>query len=217
MALKTSKQPVIFGDPMDDQERATFTHPKLRDGDYDPFYIPGYTEQRQANDIAKGHSGVLPEHVKKKYYTRFGKAPGEMRHEFKWVRIASPSGEHSYNADVDATMYAQKGYRPVEITSKEDFESKYGYGFPPAAQIVDGKIRQLDVALFVIDGEQARLNEEEQRAYNEWFHGANQPKQGEQTRIPFDIVDFDSDAHAKSTVDDLPDAFTAGPAINIDQ
>ena len=211
------KKPLIFGEPMDEQEKTALRDPRLRDGGHDPFYIPGYTEQLQANDIAGGHEAVMPEHVKRKYYQRFGKAPGELRHEFKWVRITNPSGGQSYNADIDATMYIQKGYRAVEVETKEDFEKKYGCGFPPAASIVDGKIRQLDVALFVIDGALARQNAEEQRAYNEWFHGANQPKQGEQTRIPFDIVDFDEDEHAKSSVDDLPDAFVAGPATNINQ
>jgi len=209
------KKPMLFGEQLDESAKATLRAPKLRDGGFDPFYIPGYTEQLQANSIAEGHSAVLPDHIKSKYYKRFGKGPGVLRHEFKWVRVSSPSGAHSYNADVDATMYTNKGYRAVEVTSQEDFEQKYGCGFPPAANIVDGKIRQLDVALFVIDGEQARLNAEEQRQYNEWYHGENQPKQGVQTRIPFDIVDFDEDTHAKSAVDDLPDAFVAGPATNI--
>jgi hypothetical protein len=209
-----AKKPLMFGEQLDEQEKAALSDPRLRAGDHDPFYIPGYSEQLKARDLAKGDPRILPDHIKRKYYQRFGTGPVELRHEFTWVRVASPSGTQSYNADVDATEYYRRGYRPVEVADAAEFTAKYGYDFPPAATVVEGKIRQLDLALFVIDGEQARRNREEQDRYNEFFHGTNQPKEGEQTRLPFDIVDFEEDEPASKALDDLPDAFTAGPNID---
>jgi hypothetical protein len=183
------RKPLLFGKIEDDTDDGLLPR-RIRDK-LGADYIPGYSEIVMANDLS--HSEVISSSVKDKYYRRdFGVGPSELPYEFKWVRTTGPTGEMSHTADEDAYHYKKLGYHPVVVESPDDFTTRFGFGFPPAARIApDGMIRHRDVALFYVDRQTADRLEEERMAENRRVLGNNQPG-GERPRDLYDFEEEDS-------------------------
>ena len=181
------KKPLLFGADAKDEDTSAIPR-RIRDK-IGPDYIPGYSEIIMANDLAS--SNVITQDVKDKYNRRdFGTGPSTLPYEFKWVRVTGPKGELSHSADEDAYQYTKQGYSPVVIESQEDFTSRFGFGFPPAARIgSDGMVRHRDVALFFVDRQTADRLEAERMDANKRLLGHNQPG-GDP---PSQLYDFDEE------------------------
>lgn len=154
-------------------------------------YIPGYSERVMANDLET--SEIITTSTKEKYYRRdFGTGPGELSVEFKWVRVAGPTGDASSSAAQDAYEYTKRGYKAVSVTDKEDFVRQFKggagvTGFPPAAHIgADNMIRHRDSALYYVDRATADRLEQERLEDNKRLLGINQPG-GVTSKSPYDF------------------------------
>ena len=188
-------KPFLVPDATNDVERASETNPWIRQS-HDPSYIPGYSEQVQANDLATGddlefrqrhrHLGNDP---KAHFYRLIGAEPKPLAVEFAWLRVNDPGGNRSYNADVDLMEYTSDGYIPATVETL----TKYGYGFPPAGhKAPDGTIRRLDTMLYFIDGSKARVLKAERSAE---ARAADEPKaeHGADSNVPILVTDNERD------------------------
>ena len=151
-------KPVLFADERTDAERFD---PKLHRGALDPSRVPGYSEQVQANDIAKADDLIFRDRnggrTKEDLYKEIGASPGPLPVEFSWLRVSGAGGADAPSVLRELDHYTNsQGFRIARWP--DDFE-QHGYGRPPAARIAeDGTIRRgPDVALYVRSGEVARM------------------------------------------------------------
>lgn len=146
-------------------------------------YIPGYHEQKKANDIAKGErfaSGNkqhgLTETDKKEYYERFGTEPGPVPYEFDWARTRKPDGTEGTTLAMNRVKMRleREGWKPAK---ERDFEEggkfhELGWELPPGADVAaDGTIRRWDTTLMYLPRERfERVKRDRQRdgKGNEW-------------------------------------------------
>lgn len=151
-------KPVLFADERTDAEKFD---PKLHRGALDPSRIPGYSEQVQANDIAKADDLIFRSankgKTKEDIYREIGASPGPLPVEFQWLRVSGAGGADAPSVLRELDHYVNsQGFRPAHFP--DDFEP-HGYGRPPSARVAeDGTIRRgPDVALYVRSGEVARM------------------------------------------------------------
>lgn len=165
MADKKSK-PVILTDydrqAMDDVEALIARNRQMED-DFDPYYIPGYTEVLKANEIKAADDFTWMERHRETHLTKekvlktIGAEPRTLPVYFKPLRVQSADGAASSTVLSDMRPYAKWGYRPAIWPA--DFE-QHGFGQPPGFVVrPDGTLHRDDLQLFVVDGraERARL------------------------------------------------------------
>lgn len=171
------KRPVIFSDDQPDsldyveeQVEANVRQTKRLSS-----YIPGYTEQVEANDMAKGvqfGSGGeihgLSESDKRSYYERFGTEPKPLPYVFNWLRVADHRGEQNMTVSQSLMNRRREGWTAAK---KEDFLeggkfAELGWGMPPAIDTVgpDGTLRRMDTALFYMKGDRYRRLEADKQS-----------------------------------------------------
>lgn len=180
MTDSNDKRPVLFGDEetASDRHTARMSERDVSQSQKLGSYIPGYTEQLQANDIAGGvqfASGGeihgLDESDKRQYYERFGTEPRQLPYRFKPIRTTTPSGEGE-NVQISQNLwnFKRRGWRAAK---KEDFEEggkfhKLGWEMPPGFQVQpDGTLQRWDTTLFYIEGEKYRRLEAEKHTPEE--------------------------------------------------
>ncbi len=154
------EKPVIFSDNRTDAEKFD---PRLHRGSLDPSRIPGYSEIVQANDIAKADDLWFREAnqglTKEDLYRQIGAKPAKLPVELQWLPVSGAAGGLSRHQDRVLDGYVnQQGFR---LATTDDLD-RYGYGFPPNGRLAeDGSIRRgSDVALFIRDGEVAKMWED---------------------------------------------------------
>ena len=155
-------KPLLFGTTYADEiERLAALGETMEN---DAGYIPGYSEQVRANEIAKIDPTIenftTSRHIKTKeglnlrdhYLKKYGD-PRPLPVRFKWVRVEDMRGdEGAPNVRKDLLPYLKDGYK---IATQDDLNA-HSYGMPPAANVAaDGTIRRGDVALMVVDAEGA--------------------------------------------------------------
>lgn len=120
-------------------------------------YIPGYSEEEAARDIAAGVQFAsageihgLSEADKEEYYERFGTGPKEKEFDLKFLRTRGMNGEANMNTRQRMTHWQhQKGYEPVTADMFEEGGLFEDYDIPPDAEVTsDGRIRRIDTDLF---------------------------------------------------------------------
>lgn len=169
MSENNDKRPVLFGDEQtaSDRHTAQMMERDVAQNQKLGSYIPGYTEQQMANDIAKGTEFAsggeihgLGESDKRKYYERFGTEPEPLPFVFKPVRTTTASGEgENITISQNLQQFKRRGWRPAKA---EDFEeggkfARLGWGKPPGFQRQpDGTLRRWDTTLYYIEGETYR-------------------------------------------------------------
>lgn len=156
-------KPLVFSDSRPAEERFD----PERTSRWGPSYIPGYSEIVAANDIAKAddllfreqHKNALRPNgkqglTKDDVFRQLGTGPRVLDHEFRWLRVSGPNMSRTYSADAQLSYAVNdQGFR---LATEDDLKSR-GYGMPPAAHLDgEGKIRRLDVALYIRSGEVAR-------------------------------------------------------------
>jgi hypothetical protein len=158
------QKPVILpdykADSQDDIEALIARNRQLED-DFDPMYIPGYTEIQKANAIAEVDDllwrDAHPGQPKEYYYNQLGKNPQPLPVHFQAVRVAGMDGTHNANVTRDKAEYDRWGYRPAKYP--EDF-TPHGFGQPVFYVVqADGTLRREDLQLFVVDARAARARE----------------------------------------------------------
>ena len=146
--MAEKQKPLLFGNvkieatALEDIERFE------ADG-FDNSYVPGYSEQRRANEI-RVRDGHKPIPLDRLY----------------WSRVARVDGS---NVDYrDAVGVSRLGYRACTV---EDLRDR-GWGMPPGAHVAaDGLIRREDTALAIVDYARAEKNRQKQREINDEFEG----------------------------------------------
>ena len=154
-------KPLLFGTSLiEDIERMASQSEMMES---EPGYIPGYSEQVRANEIANIDPSVdnftTSKHIKidglnlRDHYLKMYGTPKPLPVRFKWVRVEDMRGEENApNVRKDLLPYLKDGYK---VAKTEDLE-RFNYGVPPAAVVgADGTIRRGDVALMVVDAEGA--------------------------------------------------------------
>jgi len=165
-------KPVILGDyDLHKEDTEAFDFSAYFDKAQDPSYIPGYSEQVQANEI-----GAVPENVwyeqhkdtgitKESQYKLIGKHPAPLPVEYMWLRTQDVSGLPSASVARGLMEYADRKYRVARWPN--DLEP-YGFGQPPAGHLeADGTIRRDDVTLYVVDGRAATAFRKAQQEYTQ--------------------------------------------------
>lgn len=173
------RKPLLFGtDYGQEIERLLSSSEEMQN---DPGWIPGYSEQLRANEIAgidntlenfttdrrmKNRDGVQ---LREAYLRQYGE-PKPLPGRFKWVRVAGMDGTENNNVRTDLRPYWIDGYRPAT----EEMLKSLGYGKPPAAEVAaDGTLRRGDVALMFVDEKGARaIDQRKARENAEREHGA---------------------------------------------
>lgn len=174
MAKKT--KPVVFGD--ETSEPGTRYTEKMSERDVRQTqklgsYIPGYTEQQEANDLSKakqfasgGEIHGLSDADKKDYYERFGTDPEPLPYAFKAVRTSDHRGEENITVTQNVWNFRRQGWVPAKA---DDFKEggkfhKLGWEMPPGfRETPDGTLRRMDTTLYYIEGEKYRRIEAEKR------------------------------------------------------
>ena len=158
-----AKKPLAFGTSYEQEIELEMERNQMIQND--PGWIPGYSEQVRANEIAnidptqrnfttgrefKSKDGTqLQQH----YFRMLGKTPKPLPVRFKWVRVSGMDGTENKNVRTDMAVYTRDGYKFAKL---EDLQA-HGYEVPPVAEIAaDGLIRRGDVALMVVDAEGAK-------------------------------------------------------------
>jgi hypothetical protein len=138
---------MVFGDMVFDADKME----EMRDSRrrWDAAYVPGYSEERQNNEIAAAK----------------GKPQVEID-RLQWMRVAKLDGKET---DLrDRGEFARLGY---QYCTEEDLVER-GWSLPPTAYIApDGTIRREDSALMIVDKKLARRNREEQEEEKLEFMG----------------------------------------------
>jgi hypothetical protein len=171
MTDKKKRPPLMFpGKSTTDVEKFHESHvgekPVLCDppeGGWDSSYVPGFSDLRHMN-----------EELKKK-----GKKPVPLPANVLWVRS---TGKDDYRGMIE---YRRQGYEIVNDATPEGTSetlNRYGYGLPPAAQIMpDGTIRRDDVILAWCTGEQHAKNVKQHEEYRRWRSGSSPSEDIEMT------------------------------------
>lgn len=178
--MAKGQKPVILNDVnLGAEDEESFDFAGHFDRTEDPSYIPGYSEQVQANDIAatddhiwyqqhlaSGEDGRPQDgQTKEDVYKQIGRHPAPLPVEFMWLRTQDAAGLHSAQIAKDLMEYDRRRYRVAVWPN--DFEP-HGYGFPPAGhKEADGTIRRDDVTLYVVDGRAARAFKKAQQDYTQ--------------------------------------------------
>lgn len=193
------QKPLLFGDTeaaVEAQAQYAFEREET------PDYIPGYTEQIQANAVndARGSSGMATTARKEHYFKQFGVAPKELPVKLTWVRALGLDGAVNSNVRVQQSEYRKRGYRPA---TEEDLKT-HGYGLPPTAEVAaDGSIRRNDVALWVVDGEQAKAYDRFVARKNAEFHSMENALQTSVDRHGMSETELRVISNERETVTDL--------------
>lgn len=163
-------KPVLWGTEETETDRDFMADMRISE-EFDPSYIPGYSEIAKANDLAASNAA---DSVKRHYYKQIGAAPRELPYQMAWVRVRGVDGERSPNADVGASEWRRRGYRPLPAAELQPGGSLYehfGWRMPPAAHVsADGTICREDTQLWAIDGARANALEQARLAYTKEFH-----------------------------------------------
>jgi hypothetical protein len=184
-----SNKPVKFGeqDASDDIPRRSA---QLGNPGYhiDVNYIPGYTEQVLANDMAKAiktDSTGMSEETKQGYYQRFGRKPMPLPYHFMPLRVLNTANEPLYG-NQQLMNFQRLGYRPAKA---EDFKEdgifgRLGWQKPPAYQETPGgTFRNWDTELWFVDGDRYRYNEAQRAEQTKQM--ANTPKLPDSFKGPY--------------------------------
>lgn len=180
MTDSDSKRPVVFGDETtaSDRHTARMAERDVSQAQKLGSYIPGYTEQVQANDIASGTEFAsrgeihgMDESEKRKYYERFGTEPQPLPYRLKPVRTSTADGEgENITISQNLQNFKRRGWRPAKA---EDFAEdgkfgRLGWEKPPGFEAQpDGTLRRWDTTLFYIEGEQYRRLQEQKHTPEE--------------------------------------------------
>jgi len=134
-------KPLLFGDSTLDADRIAQIRGQDDQG-WDRSYVPGYSEQRRANELR----------------VRDGLKPIPMD-RLQWIRLSHVDGREV--GDRDMLGWALDGYQFITVQELKD----RGYGMPPTAYVdTQGRVRREDLALAFVDNAQARLNKDRQDA-----------------------------------------------------
>jgi hypothetical protein len=124
-------KPLMFGDATLDAQRLD-----LLPAEEDNSYVPGYSEQRRANEVlvSKGKDPVpIP--------------------RLQWIPTGTWTGDAAPTRDT--MQYYKLGYRFV---SKDDLD-RWNFEMPPAAHVAaDGTIRREDLGLAAVDWDTHQAN-----------------------------------------------------------
>lgn len=143
-----NQKPMLFGNVHLDAS-AIEDLEKFEGQGFDNSYVPGYSEQRQLNELAV-RRGEKEKPIDRLY----------------WARVSRIDGT---NVDYrEATTVSRLGYRACTV---EDLKAR-GWGMPPGAHVgSDGLIRREDTALAIVDNDRATRNKKRQREVNAEFEG----------------------------------------------
>ena len=146
-------KPLVLPQDLPDTIRASMADAFLWE-ERTPDYVPGHAELVMANEISANRR--LSTEEKEKHFQRLGTRGGPLPAELGWVRILGVNGGYSASASIDAAEWKRKGYKPA----REEDLKRLGWKLPPAAHVEpDGTIRREDTALWIVDGDLARLHE----------------------------------------------------------
>lgn len=193
-------KPLLFGTTYaEDIERLTAVNEIMEN---DAGYIPGYSEQVRANEIANIDPTVenftTSKHIKinglnlRDHYIKMYGTPKPLPVRFKWVRVEDQHGDdNTPNIRNDLLPYMKDGYKFVKTEDMEALSKEYGYGMPPAGVVApDGTIRRGDVALVVVDAEGAaradarKARENAEREAGSGYPGISVERNRESNYVP---------------------------------
>ena len=162
MARKS--KPVLWGNETPESVRA-HTADDFAWENFTPSWVPGFDEFQKANEIAACRT--MSRSAKERIYSQLGAGPKKLAIFPKWVRVTSPDGGRSYNANIDLTSWRRLGYRPATVEILE----AAGMRLPDTAYVdADGTIRCEDTALWYVDAERHERNRRERARFNAEFH-----------------------------------------------